>query len=662
MNIKGGKLVLGVIVLGALLWGGEPGLAAEFPESGTGKPEVVNSQKNDVSPPLRDIPPIEPRAEPGDREIPLHPLPKSKVPKAPPEKDPVLQDRPGSFEQMPSPDRSFEGVNNRNGVLPPDTNGDVGLNHYVQTVNLSFAIWDKNGTLLYGPANTNTLWSGFGGPCEIKNNGDPIVLYDAAADRWLISQFALPNYPSGPFYECIAVSQTGDPTGAWYRYAFKISDTKMNDYPKFGVWPDAYYMSVNQFSGNSWAGAGAVAFEREKMLAGLSAQMVYFDLYGVNPNLGGMLPSDLDGGNSPPAGSPNYFLQFDDNAWGYPQDQVELWKFHVDWTNPSNSTFTGPSAVATPAFDSNMCSGLRNCIPQPGTTSRLDAIADRLMNRLAYRNFGSHESLVVNHTVDADGTDHAGIRWYELRSPGDTPVLFQAGTYAPDGDHRWMGSVAMDRRGNMALGYSVSSGTVYPSIRYTGRLAGDPLDTMAQGESTLISGSGSQTHSASRWGDYSMMAVDPRDDCTFWYTQEYYATTSSAGWQTRIGSFKFPSCSANDPVLSFGVSRPSFRSNDQLAVKAAVTPGPSPVTADVYVAVGLPDGTLLFLRGDGSFTPVLEPIVRSWPISTFVGQIFAYTFSGGEPVGTYAWLGAFTEPGTLNFIGPIVSAPFSFSP
>ena len=512
--------------------------SAEVPKI---SPVVSYPIKHDISPPLMLIPPVEPMAVERIQEIPLMPIIK-KLPYVPfkvPELDHTLQDWHGS-SFMPSPIMNFAGMNNRNNVLPPDTNGDVGPDHYVQMINLSFAVWDKTGILLYGPANNNTLWSGFGGPCETYNNGDPTVLYDHKADRWLMSQFAIPGGTTG-YHECIAISQTGDPTGAWYRYDFLISNTKTNDYPKFGIWPDAYYMSVNQFDAGSWAGAGAVAFERSKMLLGQSARMIYFDLALVDLNLGGMLPSHMDGSTLPPTGSPNYFVQFDDDAWGYPQDQLEIWRFHVDWTTPANSTFTGPTLLATAAFDSNLCSYSRNCIPQPGTTARVDAISDRLMYRLQYRNFGTHQSMVVNHTVDA-GVDHAGIRWYELRNSDAGWTIYQQGTYAPDSDHRWMGSIAMDSMGNIALGYSVSSNNTYPSIRYTGRLVTDPPGILPQAEATLIAGSGAQTQPSGRWGDYSSISVDPSDDCTFWYTQEYFQTTSPVGWQTRIGSFAFPSC------------------------------------------------------------------------------------------------------------------------
>ncbi|MBI3457071.1 MAG: DUF11 domain-containing protein, partial [Candidatus Rokubacteria bacterium] len=446
---------------------------------------------------------------------------------------------------MPAPTQNFDGVNNVDSVLPPDPNGDVGPNHYVQWVNVSFAIYAKSGTRLYGPAAGNTLWAGFGGPCESRNDGDPIALYDRLADRWLMSQLAVPNFPAGPFYQCIAVSETPDPTGAYYRYAFLISDTKLNDYPKFGVWPDAYYLAINQFDEISLtaAGQGVVAFERAKMLAGdPAAAMVYFDLFSVDPTLCGMLPSHLNG-PPPPAGSPNYFVQVDDDAWGYAPDQLQVWQFHVDWADPANSTFTRAALLPTAPFDSSMCGYAPNCIPQRGTGARLDALSDRLMYRLQYRHFGAYDTLVVNHTVDVGG-DHAGIRWYEIRRVDGALSIYQQGTYAPDAAHRWMGSIAMDGAGNVALGFSVSSNTLYPSIRYVGRLTGDPLGTLPQGETTLKAGGGSQTHPSGRWGDYSTLSVDPMDDCTFWYTQEYYAATRSFSWRTRIGSFKFPSCAS----------------------------------------------------------------------------------------------------------------------
>ena len=518
-----------------------------------GGPPMVIAARHDRSPELRHVPirPA-PAADKTEREPLWRRISRHTSGMLP---DPVLQDTP-SVTTIPGPSRSIEGVGNVNTVVPPDTTGAVGPNHFVQWVNLSFAVYSKGDAttppaLLYGPAAGNTVWHGFGGPCESTNSGDPIVLYDRAADRWVMTQLAVPNSFLGllfaPFYECIAVSATPDPLGAYYRYQFQFN--KLNDYPKLGVWSDGYYMAINQFTSISlqWAGQGVVAFDRARMLAGQPASAIYFDLAPVNINLGGMLPADADG-PAPPTGSPEYFLQVDDDAWGdVAADQLQLWKFHADWLNPSQSSFTRAATMPTAPFDSDMCGSSRNCIPQPGTTARVDAIADRLMYRLQYRNFGTYETLVVNHTVDVDTTNHAGIRWYEVRSPGSSPFIYQQGTYAPDGNHRWMGSAAMDGTGHIALGFSVAGPVTSPSIRYTGRLASDPPNVMTLGEADLMVGSGSQTHDSGRWGDYSTLVLDPVDDCTFWYTQEYYAVTSAYGWQTRIGSFALPGCSSTPP-------------------------------------------------------------------------------------------------------------------
>jgi len=531
------------------------------------QPKVKRSLKHDTSRPLREMeppPPPSPEETPAIREIPNYPLPSPDKPADQDKKGesggPAVQDWHTSI-LAPAPTQSFEGLSNADNqavlggqVTPPDTNGDVGPNHYVQMVNILFAVYDKTGTRLLGPLPNNILWSGFGGICETTNNGDPIVLYDPLADRWLLSQFAFEvdanGNPVGPFFQCIAISETADPTGAYFRYAFQMPVNKLNDYPKFGVWPDAYYMSVNQFAGDplGFAGAGVVAFDRPTMLLGLPAQLVYFDLEGVDPSQGGLLPADLDG-PPPPTGSPNFFVAFAEQ----PNDLLKLWEFHVDFSNPANSTFgvsSQPNVVLnTEPFNSNfgpLCLFRRLCIPQPGSIlNRVDVIADRLMFRLQYRNFGTHQSLVANHTVNVGNRvfKKAAIRWYELRQSGSGWGILQQGTYAPDADHRWMGSAAMDSGGNMAIGYSVSSSATFPSVRYAGRLVADPPGELSQGETQLIAGGGSQTGS-SRWGDYSMMAVDPTDDCTFWYTQMYYATSSDLGWQTRIGSFKFPSCGA----------------------------------------------------------------------------------------------------------------------
>ena len=481
-------------------------------------------------------------------------------------------------DPMPSLDTGLNGANqgsNRTvqgyGVLPPDTDGDVSDTHYIQVVNNVVTIWDitqanpNTGLPLnvFGPAAmSRTIFGGLvdnnGDPsaCAIWDDGDPIVLYDHLADRWMISQFALPNYPNAPFSECIAISATSDPLGAWYRYEYQFP--VMNDYPHFGVWSDGYYMSINQFTpwvSPSWAGQGVVVFERDVMLTGGNARMIYIDtnascVGGTEPEcvLGGMLPSELDG-PIPPAGEPNHFMQFDDDAWGYSPDQVQIWDFDTDWT-AGTATFTHVASLPVAAFDSEVCTGYaRNCIPQPGTAQGVDAIADRLMYRLQYRNFGTYQTLVTNHTVDVnDVAGHAGIRWYELRKVNGIWGVYQQGTYSPDAAHRWMGSAALDGNGNLAIGYSVSDGTsIYPGIRYAGRLSTDPLNTLPQGETVMLNGTGSQTNAAARWGDYSSLAVSPSDDCQFWYTQEWNRVTSSAEWYTYIGAFTYPTCEPHTP-------------------------------------------------------------------------------------------------------------------
>ena len=537
-------------------------------QSGPPKPRVGRAVKFDVSPPLRSIPPI---LTPTPRETDDERGEVGPVNNTSHDPDPVVQRSAGSGvfgpDLTPPADANFEGISNPTacgGCAPPDPNGDIGPNHYVQMVNLKFQIFSRTGTSLYGPANTNTIWTGFGGLCEIENAGDPIVLYDQLADRWLLTQFTA----MGPLYfNCVAVSTTSDPTGSYYRYAFSTG-ANFPDYPKYGVWPDAYYISTREFAGGAgpFAGVGAYALNRAQMLVGNPAAQVVSFLFPPAPDAyrvgDGLLPSDLEGTTFPPAGSPNYFVGSMDNGapTAAPADALNIFKFHVDFATPSNSTFTFTNQVNTAPFDSIFpCTPTaRQCIPQPGTTVKVDILSyrQRPLHRLSYRNFGTHESLVTNQSVEA-AAGVAGIRWWELRSPNSSPTIFQEGTYAPaDGVHRWMGSIATDASGNMGLGYSVSNGTtVSPGIRYTGRLVGDPLGTMPQGEAVLINGGGSQTAAGNRWGDYTAIAVDPLDDCTFWYTNEYYGATSANSWQTRIGSFKFPECVPPPPRPVVGITK-----------------------------------------------------------------------------------------------------------
>ena len=472
---------------------------------------------------------------------------------------------------MPPTIVNVEGMNNTaNGALfgftvsPPDTNGDIGRTHYVQTVNLAVQVFNINGTPLTAPFKMSSLFTALGASniCATDDDGDPIVLYDHLADRWMISQFAL----TAPFHQCIAISQTGDPTGAYYVYDFIMPGNNANDYPHFGVWPDAYYMTDNQFNASltAFTGAGVFAYDRSKMLVGdPTATYIYFDQPAAL-GIGGQLPSDLDG-PPPPAGTGNIFAMFTANEFGDPGgDGMRLWEFVPDFDTPANSAYTEITSAAVPIpvlpFDPNSPTG-RGDVGQPGTTARLDTISDRLMYRLQYRNFGTHESLAVNHTVNVGtgittATYRAGVRYYELRrvgGPGNPWTIHEQATHAPaDTVNRWMASAALDRAGNLAVGFSVSDSiSVFPGIRVAGRLVGDPPGGLAQGEGTIIAGSRVQTSTGSRWGDYSMMGVDPVDDCTFWFTTEYYSTpapptcgAATQCWQTRIASFRYPTCAA----------------------------------------------------------------------------------------------------------------------
>lgn len=533
---------------------------------GQSNPVVVKAAKRGSSPPLSQMAPLPPpsreRSLPDDEGLRLHTARATSA-----VQDAALQGSQGAISGSALPTNS--GVNvlgigtGLNGyvdhAMPPDTNGAVGPTQFVQWVNESFAVFNKSdGSVAYGPADGSTLWQALGAPCSSTNNLDGSAQFDKLANRWVMM---MPIFdPSSPLL-CVAVSTTSDATNAvWNLYAFAIPRSTlcncipMPDYPKLAVWPDAYYVTYNQGSNLVFQGDSVCALDRNSMLNGAAATMQCFD---VTPNYGGLLPGDVDGTTPPPVGSPEYFLNFD-----YNDNALDLWQFHVDWTTPANSTFTGPANIPVEAFTEacgetvlvlNQVNGA--CIPQAGIAQTLDSYGDRVMYRLAYRNFTDHESLVVNHTVSTgSSTSNTGIRWYELQKTTGNFGLFQQGTFAPDSSYRWMGSIAMDKAGDIALGYSVSSSTMSPSIAYTGRVPSDPLNQM-ESEVDVLSAAGvspgSQSAGSNRWGDYSSMAVDPSDDCTFWYTTEYQPTNGSA-WSTRIASFSFPSCT--NPGQNFTVN------------------------------------------------------------------------------------------------------------
>jgi len=529
-------LALVVMLTVAVFLAGSTFSAQAAPPDPIGPVEVSAAVYSDVSEPVRDLTGVAPTAstDKEKKEKPLRVLPN--MGNALNQVDGALQTVAGPLVNTTN-GFNFDGIGasfpNPCNCAPPDTNGAVGATQYVQWVNTAFAVYNKStGSIVAGfPKAGNAIWSGFPGVCSTTNDGDPIVQYDKLANRWIMTQFAV---SSQPYTQCVAVSQTSDATGAYNRYAFSYGNG-FNDYPKLGVWPDGYYISYNIFTnGQTFAGSKACAFDRTAMLAGTAATQQCFQL---STSFGGLLPSDLDGVTAPPAGSPNFFMNFGANS-------LNLWKFHANFANSALTTFTGPTNIAVAAF-SAACSGGGACIPQPSTSNRLDSLADRLMYRLAYRNRAGTESLLVNHSV-AVGTNKrnkiTSVRWYEVRTPNGAPSVFQRGTLATgDGIHRWMGSIASDKQGNIALGYSASSGSVSPSIRYTGRLVTDALGTM-QTENIIQAGGGSQTGTLHRWGDYSAMTVDPVDDCTFWFTTEYLKASGSFNWSTRIASFKFPGC------------------------------------------------------------------------------------------------------------------------
>lgn len=457
--------------------------------------------------------------------------------------DPLLQNQilAGSGAQ-PAIRTDFDGIpSSSEGYTPPDIVGAVGPNHYIQMVNVAIAIFDKSGQRLFGPSPINSLWRGFGGPCEGENNGDPIARYDHLADRWLVSQFALDDH-----FQCIAISRGPNPvTDGWFLYAFSTvtadGTAVTPDYPKITIWSDGYYMGTQR--GFPTDGLDVWVFERDKMLTGQAARQVQFSIGA--PSLF-LMPSDLDG-PPPPLGTPNYFIRHVDGQLFGGQDRLELFKFSVDWSDPSKSTFQLEADVPTTPFSAMLCGDIfsGNCATQPSTSVRLETLPAWIMWRLQYRNFGTHQTLLTSHTVAVNSAgDRTGVRWYELRRDGNGPwTKRQEGTHSPDSNHRFMPSIAMDGMGNIALGYSVSGPTIFPSIRLASRRENDPLGTIS-GEITLREGRGSQTSVGARWGDYSSMEVDPVEPCTFWYSNQYYPATSEVGWRTRITAVKLPECSS----------------------------------------------------------------------------------------------------------------------
>ena len=441
--------------------------------------------------------------------------------------DPAWQDFMGSTMGNRAPIQNFDGQTSP--YYPPDCNGTVGPAHFMQTINTVYAIYDKSGALVAGPTNLNLLFGNV--PGANRNDGDPIILYDDAADRWVVTEFSIPN--SGTNYMLMAVSSTNDPTGTWHQYSFPVAS--MPDYPKFSVWRDGYYMGDNNSSGND-----IYVFQREPMLSGSPALGIGFNNAWRPTSVDGFMcvpPLDNDGVLAP-AGTPGMYVAFNDDALGGGTDQLWLYELTVDWTTPANSAFVRTQQLDVQPFNSNFGNNWNN-IEQKGTSQRVDGIPQVIMNVPQYRNFGSYQTILCCHTVNVDGVRHAGIRWYELRKSTGTWEVRQQGTYAPDAHSRWMGSIMLNGNNEIGLAYSVSSTTINPSIFFCGQSSGaysSASGILDIAEDTIIMGTNSQS-GVNRWGDYAQLSVDPTDDKTFWFTSQYIGSGGSR--KTRIASFKY---------------------------------------------------------------------------------------------------------------------------
>lgn len=601
------KMMVGPAIGISLVACGSPAAQPEAADAG-----VISSSRNDTSAPLSSFQRSAPSTSAVRGTSDLSPSVKGRGTSQNGTVSGLALPTPNLPQQAPAPAQSFDGLSNADNtrviggrVLPPDTVGAVGTAAYMQAVNLVVGIYNKTtGAPMMAPVALDSFWANFGPECR-SGSGDPIVLFDHLANRFLISQMRFPilsgsapegaaadddligsdgeaneggdgslppishETDAGPAvlagneaYECIAVSQTADPTGAYYRYAFKIANDRLNDYPKLGIWPDGYYMTFNMFTDRfEFTGIKVAAAERASMLVGRPARLVLKDIPVENGDGSfnfSAVPSTL-AGSSPPPGTANTIVMLADRDFhGFATDNLRLWDFKVNWANPKASKLQSPSDLPVAALDGNLCNFSRQCIPQAGTTNRLDPSAGRIMLSAQYRTFQGHGSLLLNHTVDATGTNVAGVRWYELRAPGHSTNwgVYQQGTFMDAGLHTWMASIGMNKLGEIGMGYSTSSSSTFPAIAYTMRAPGDELGRLDTGRTLIASAKPqyypSRASTAARWGDYSALTVDPTDDCTFWYTNEYYGVDSpisisrgfpsSIGWKTRIGSFRSPSC------------------------------------------------------------------------------------------------------------------------
>lgn len=518
---------------------------------------VIESSRDGVSPPIRDIVGVAATSLSGDDKSALiaellevpnltreeglqEPAGQARSPGSQ-----VAGQKQGGFRGSPKVLQSFEGGENDDnafnlGILlaPPDTVGDVGATHYVQMINLLTEIFDKKGSSVLGPFPTSVFFTGLGGSCEFENLGDPIVLYDEETGRWLVSQFQGFGSFAG-FQLCVAVSTTGDPTGTWNQYEFDFTGIGFPDYPKYGFATDSINVMANMFV--PFQGSGLGVIDKAEAMSPGPATMVFFVL---GPTEFGFVPGDNDGpvfGNT----TPTFFTNN-----GFSGNTIDVWEIAPDYATPANSTVAEVAKISVSPYDTDICPAFREtCISQPGSGTGtppnnipfLEAITDRMMHRAQTRDFGKRKEAVLSHTVDADGSGKAGVRWYELRNRKDRGwELKQENTFSPDADHRWMGSIAMTASGETCLGYSISSQNTYPSIGVAGRKG--TANHMNVREAVVFDGNaaGNVQRQTARWGDYSSMNIDPVDD-SCWYTQEYAKPNSFIGerfgWGTRVIQF-----------------------------------------------------------------------------------------------------------------------------
>jgi hypothetical protein len=521
-------------VVRTLILGGLALTTLAFAKTDKSKTIVTYPYGFAVSQPVSELPieysVFESHVTPEPRPVPLR---KNAVAGPIGQEDPILQK-----EVLPEVSATqgivFDGISSP-GYVPSDSNMAIGPNHIVETVNVQFAVYNKSGATLAGPTNIQSIFAPLGGVCT-NTYGDPVVLYDRAADRWVLSMIGNTGSTQA---ECIAVSKTNDPAAAYFLYGYSFG-ANLNDYPKLSTWAtasnSAYLATYNIFINfQAFGGADICGFDRTKMLAGTASAA---QLCKMTPNTeGGYLPSDLDGPTVPADGTPGLFITWQNNSPG----QLYLRKLTMNFAT-STATLSAPKTINV-ANDTLTCSGSGGtCVPQSGTSQTLDTLGDRMMYRFAIRHFADHDRAVFSHAVDNGGP--VAIRWYEIFDPAGTATLNQQGTFAPDTTYRWMASMAEDKNGDIGLGYSASSSSIHPAIRFTGRVPSDPPGTL-ETEASIVAGTGSQTPSpnaGNRWGDYTAMQVDPSDDCTFWYVDQYEKVSGVFNWHTSISSFAFTGC------------------------------------------------------------------------------------------------------------------------